>query len=146
MARILIFSIFIFCISNCATPGTSSLTELNYPLVDLQKLCINALPLGKRSESLNSREYYSEYFVTKGGEFESAEGKSTRMTVYIVILGDRRPYRIDIRVPVEKRMSNGQYQLVKYDKGLANMISRRMTSALHKRRDDRNIIDDFRVF
>jgi hypothetical protein len=146
MVRILLFSISLFLLSSCATPGTATLSDLNYALADLQRLCINALPLGKRFESLNNREYYSEYFVTKGGEFESAQGKNFRMTVHIILLGDRRPYKIQISVPVEKRMSNGHYQLVKYDEGLAKMISRRMSSALHKRRDDRNIIDDFRVF
>lgn len=149
-ARGLIFStlllLFIIITPGCTSIGALEITNLNVPLNDLQRICIAVLPIGKRFESVNGREYQSEYFHTTEGELKKAEGMAVRTFVQITILGDRRPYKIEVRAPVQRRVQSGQYELVKYDEGMAKVVSRRIQSALHKRRDDRNIIDEFRVF
>jgi hypothetical protein len=131
---------------SCASMGSMTLEDLNVALVDLQREAVAALPLGKRSQSQNARTFYSEYFVYSKGEYESGNAQPVRHYAEITILGDRRPYKMEIRVAKEVRESDGRYVLSNYDEGLTRVITRRIQSALHKRREDRNIIDDFRVF
>jgi hypothetical protein len=140
------FFISILFLSACASQGSITLDDLDASLVDLTKLVQKSLPLGKRKESENGRVFSSEYFIFRKGEYERASDAPIRSFAEIYILGDRRPYKIETRVIVERRDGDGDYSLVKYDEGQARVITRRMQSALHKRRDDRNIIDDFRVF
>ncbi len=132
--------------SGCASRGSVSLDELNASLIDLQRIVTEVLPLGKRKQSENARVFYSSYFLIKKGEYEAAAESLYRNYAEVFILGDRRPYDIEVRVITERRNSDGEYSLIKYDEGLARVISRRIQVALHKRREDRNIIDDFRVF
>jgi len=141
-----IFSIFFLVVTGCASPGSVKINDLKLSLVDLQKVVEVALPLGKRLQTQNGRGFFSEYFITKQGDYQPAAQLPTRSFAEVFILGDRRPYAIHVRVIVESRDGSGQYQLSRYDKGHARVISRRIEQALHKRREDRNIIDDFRVF
>ncbi len=129
----------------CAT-GTGTIDNLNISLTDLQRIATAALPLGKRAESQNGREFISEYFVVQKGEYVEAAGSSHRHYAKISVLGDRRPYKIDVQVIVERKDSGGEFDQSGYDEGLARVITRRIQKTLHERRDDRNIIDDFRVF
>lgn len=145
MKKVLLL-VLCFGLIGCATRGASQITDLNVSIQDLQRLVTGALPLGKRAQSINDREYFSEYFIERAGEYESARDAKIRKYAHILILGDRRPYKIEVQVVVEARGSAGEYQLVSSDQGLARVITRRIQSALHKRREDRNIIDDFRVF
>jgi hypothetical protein len=138
--------LMILATSGCASSGSVSIDDLNTSLVDLQRVVTDALPLGKRKQSQNTRVFYSSYFLVKKGEYEAAADHPYRNYAEIFILGDRRPYKIEVRVITEKRERDGEYSLIKYDEGLARVISRRIQMALHKRREDRNIIDDFRVF
>jgi hypothetical protein len=126
--------------------GSMTLEDLNVALVDLQREAVAALPLGKRSQSQNARTFYSEYFIYNKGEYLSGNAQPVRYFAEITILGDRRPYKMEIRVAKEQRQSEGNYVLSNYDEGLTRVITRRIQNALHKRREDRNIIDDFRVF
>jgi hypothetical protein len=150
MKKFIAFYCFLFLMAHLVgcttTPGAVYIENLTLPLVDIQKVIQESLPVGKRIESLNQREYYSEYFVEKGGEFVAATGEPYRRTAQISIFGDRRPYKIEVIVMVERRGSGGNYTPVRPDEGMARVITRRIQSTLHKRREDRNIIDDFRVF
>jgi len=139
----------LFCTAHllgCSTPGSVSMNDVDVSIIELQKVVETVLPVGKRSQSENGREYFSEYFISKNGEFEESAQAAIRSFAHILILGDRKPYNIDVVVVVERRSSSGGYVRIKYDQGLARVISRRIQNALHKRRDGRNIIDDFRVF
>lgn len=143
--RAIIFLIFNF-ILGCTTTGSLTIDNLQVSIGDLQKLVTSQLPLGLRQQSQNGREFSSEYFVVKQGDYVQAVSSARRNYAKISILGDRRPYNLEIIVFAEERDGSGQYRVVKYDEGMARVISRRIEQALHKRREDRNIIDDFRVF
>ncbi len=144
--RLIFFFLFVSILSGCGTRGAVYIEDLSIAIHELQRVAIDSLPLGKRGQSANERELYSEYFVEKGGEYVAARGVPTRRYAHITILGDRRPYKIEVQVIVESRGSRGEYSHQKYDEGMARVITRRIQNALHKRREDRNIIDDFRVF
>lgn len=147
------FVVFRFCIAimlsyllvGCAT-GASTINDLSMSISDLQRVVTDALPLGKRTESRNGREFYSNYFLVKKGEYEEALSTTKRNFAVITILGDRRPYQIEVVVIIEHRNQSGEFSKVGYDTGLARVITRRIQKTLHERRDNRNIIDDFRVF
>jgi len=132
--------------SACATPGAVRLEDQNIPLKTLQKAVLITMPQGKRRVSVNGRELFSNYFVIKRGRYEKALGnEKIRYSAHILILGDRRPYTLEVLVYKERRGFQG-YRREKIDEGIARVVLRRIQKALTKRRDDLNIIDDFRVF
>ena len=142
--RLALFTFLI--LGGCATSGTISIHELNISLNELQKIVIDNTPIKVRRQSSNGREFYSEYFIEKKGQYVEAINAPVRMTAALFLLGDRRPYTIEIKVLVESRGSGASYSVVKHDEGIARVISRRIEKTLYQRREDRNIIDDFRVF
>ena len=129
---------------SCATSG-EKIEDLNVSLVRLQKLADTSLPVARRKVSRNGREFYSVPFITEKGQFVKAEDSRVRMTAIIKVLGDRRPYTMEIQVVKEARGQSG-FEQVGYDEGLARVIRRRIQKALVQRREDRNIIDDFKAF
>lgn len=144
--RVFFAVVFIFVFVGCASSGSVELEKLNHSITDLSKVVIDVLPIRRRTQSANEREFFSEYYVIRNGEYEEAGASPIRTVAHISILGDRRPYTIQVQVILERRTSSGEYSFVKYDTAQARVLSRRIQSALHKRREDRNIIDDFRIF
>ena len=104
------------------------------------------MPLGLRKTSPNGREFYSNYFVVDGRKFKSADKSPIRRYAHILVLGDRRPYNLQILVHVEKGPQGQGFREVGTDQRLAKVIRNRVVQQLNKRREDMNIIDDFRVF
>lgn len=108
------------------------------------------VPIGIRNSSANGREIFSKHFLMVGGDkFRPAIDAVERYYVHFIILGDRRPYDLEIIVAHEKRVLRGDsfaYVVDYYDKVLARDIANWIQDDLAKRREDRNIIDDFRVF
>ena len=103
-----------------------------------------SLPNGQRKAVQGGREFYSNFFVPKSGQY-SSQKDSVRFYAYVVILGDRRPYDIQITV-YRQELKGREYHDVGVDKGLGRMVMRKLQSALSKRRGERDFIDDFRVF
>ena len=133
----------------CTSPGSVKMDRLEYPLNYLQKVVADALPGGKRMISQNDREFSSVYFLPTKKGFGPAGNSSYRYYAKITVLGDRRPYNIEIIVIKEERngrRDSGDYSSVGTDKRIARIIQKRIQNILSKRRDDYNIIDDFRVF
>ena len=134
-------------LSACSTPGEISIGEQNRSLIDLQKIVESQLPGGKRAVSQNARTFTSQYFgVKKDGSFEVAPEASTRYFAKVTIYGDRRPYTIGVLVLEEKRNQDGTYSFNGPEERLSRVVTRRIQKALHERREDRSIIDEFRVF
>lgn len=103
------------------------------------------MPMGSvKEQSLNGRELTSYYFNPKDFD-EDATDRAERAYAKVTILGSGRPYTIEVRVFREKRIK-GQYTLIGEDRKLSNELLERIREALADRRDDRNIIDDFRAF
>lgn len=104
------------------------------------------MPRGTRQVSPNGREFYSHYFLPKGSDLINGTNKSRRFFAHVSIFNDRRPYKIIVKVVLEKRSEPGVYQFVKNDKRIAKALFKRIKRRLAKGRDNQNVIDDFRVF
>jgi len=139
----------LFAIAGCGTSGGVKINDLDRALLDLQGIAEKSMPLGLRKTSPNGREFFSNYFVTEKRKFKPAEKLPHRMYAHILVLGDRRPYTMQIIVHKEKaatgRGASG-FEDAGMDQGIAKVIRKRVVQQLTKRREDMNIIDDFRVF
>lgn len=125
------------------------INEVDRPLGELRAIVAGILPTGQRAVSPNGRELLSRHFVVEGPEFKPAADALTRYFARILILGDRRPYNIEILVTQEKRVLKNEqftYAVTGYSSRLAKELEKRLRTELTKRREDLNIIDDFRVF
>lgn len=93
-------------------------------------------------------EWSSNYFLTRGRKFVPAQTAPRRMYAHVYILGDRRPYVVEVYVKKERRVSPGTntYADDGLDQELARVIQKRIQQQLSKRREELNIIDDFRIF
>lgn len=69
-----------------------------------------------------------------------------RLYTHITVLGDRRPYDVQVEVLVESRNQEGAFELVGNDDSRAAVIADKLKKALNQSRDKRNVIDDFRSF
>lgn len=128
--------------SGCQSPA--NIPEVMLSLQTVRKTLIAVLPQGLREESVNGRELTSGYFNPQNLE-EDATDKVERAYAKVVILNASRPYRIDAHVYREKRVS-GTYRKMSEDKKLTKDLVSRIKEALADRREDRNVIDDFRAF
>jgi hypothetical protein len=139
----------IVLVAGCVSMPSVQVEGLNRPLADLQKIAARSLPLGQRKISSNGREFYSNYFVALAHEFKPADSLSNRNFAQILVLGDRRPYAIQVVVYREQfsnELSGGGYRTSGTDQTLAHVVLNKINRELNKRREDLNIIDDFRVF
>lgn len=131
-------------------PPGIHLKEVEGSLAEVRSAALAALPMGHRGVSANGREIFSKHFlVTGNGDVRLAGDALERYYAIITILGDRRPYDVKVVVAHEKRVLRGDnfvYVVDYYDSMLARDVSRKLEVELAKRREDRNIIDDFRVF
>lgn len=123
--------------------------EIHYPYGQLRKVATQALPIGLRSTSQNGRELLSQYFVIQKKKYVEAIENPTRYTAKLVLLGERRPYLVEIYVFKEARTNVGgrvEYKVVGQDLRIAMKVKKELQTLLAQRREDLNIIDDFRVF
>jgi hypothetical protein len=81
------------------------------------------------------------------GILRAAIVSTMRAYAHVLLLGDRRPYKISVRVFIEKRPKDSlQYSPAGEDPGLAQELADKITQNIANRREDRNAIDDFRAF
>jgi hypothetical protein len=155
MIKNLLFCCGLLLLAGCETMGINSpkharvIKNVDWPLQDLSSLVAYELPTGLRTTSANGREFYSKHFVLDGPKYKLAGDAVDRFTAMITVLGDSRPYDIEIIVTHEKRVlrsSGFDYVEVGHDMMLARELEYKLKQELAKRREDRNIIDDFRVF
>lgn len=153
---LLIPSLAIFLALGCASlkernrVQSYTLRDLESSVADIRAAVSNSVPVGIRTVSPNGRELLSKHFLRgDGNKFRPATDAIERYYVKITILGDRRPYDVEIIVVHEKRVLRGEtflYVTDYYDNILAKDLAKQIETDLAKRREDRNIIDDFRVF
>lgn len=139
--------------SGCAiltTPRYATrMANLDFPVGQLQKIVVDNLPTGLRMTSPNGREFFSRYYVMDGQKYKPASDALDRFSAQIMVLGDRRPYDLEIAVIREQRVTRGagfDYRVVGHDQDQAGKLAEKIHDQLTKRREDLNIIDDFRVF
>ena len=142
-----------FSLVGCATLGNRnavSVKDVDWPLAELRSVAATVLPTGTRAVSPNGRELLSRHFILEGRSgYKPAADATERYFAQILILGDRRPYDIEILVTLERRVLRGNqftYTVEGYDYKLAKELEVKLRQELTKRREDLNIIDDFRVF
>ncbi len=150
---LLIFCLFLSgCSSLQAKRRVESfkIKELEASVSDIRAVISSVVPIGVRNVSGNGREIFSKHFnMADQNRYRPAGDAVERYYVHFVILGDRRPYDLEIIVAHEKRVLRGDtfaYVIDYYDKVLARDLANAIQDELAKRREDRNIIDDFRVF
>lgn len=155
MFRHLLIVLALAGLSSCASleknrPQGIHLKAIEGSLADLRAAVMAAIPAGHRAVSSNGREILSKHFLVSGnGNIRAAGDAQERFFAQIIILGDRQPYDVDVFVMHEKRVLRGDnftYIVDYYDTILARDVSRKFEVELAKRREERNIIDDFRVF
>ena len=102
------------------------------------------MPQGIRRESANGREMTSAYFSVDGFKAEKPD-MTERAYAVVTILGASRPYNIDVKVLREEKRK-GTWRADGRDSELTKELGERLKQALADRREDRNVIDDFRAF
>ena len=155
MLRTLLLLLTIF-ISACATIDRMDtpkyairIENLELPLITLQHLAAAVVPIGVSNTSSNGREFNSQAFIVDQGSYKPAGDALTRYWARVTVKGSARPYAMEVFVTREKRVLNGDdftFAEAGHDQRLAKEIADKIRDQLSKRREDRNIIDDFRVF
>jgi hypothetical protein len=150
-ASLLVLSIFIFsgCTHLLAPSNSFVIEKVNWSVKDIEQTVSAHLPVGVRARSPNGREILSKHFVKKKKEYVPAAESLVRYFAKVQILNDRRPFDVVLVVIKEERVLEGDgftYRVVGNDLRLATELDRVLRAELTKRREDRNIIDDFRVF
>ena len=141
---------------------TGQLSDLDYSLADIQKGVYSVAPKGIAKVSSNRRTYSSKYFDPESIDTDRTTDKESSMSrqrAYMVatILGDRRPYSIELEVVVEEDESDtepkkdddfieGKFVKVGSDKGLAKHLREKLANYLARLERNKNLIDDFRPF
>lgn len=145
----LIFSLLpLFFLVGCSHGGLS-IESLDQSLSDIQQIVVASLPVGKRAVSPNGREFFSDYFVIVESRARAADRLGARYYAHVYILGDRRPYVVEgvVRKEVRESSRTGpEYADAGVDTKLTQLLVKKLKANLSKSREDRNVIDDFRVF
>lgn len=133
--------------------STSSITvkNLDIPLYSIKKAIENSFPVGTASESRNGRVLRSDYYLKLGDGYVKAKKLNRRFYAIVKLLGDRRPYKIEVTVYKEKKVEKSgalmpEYAKIGEDKTQAKILSRNILRRLNKRLDGVNVIDEFKVF
>jgi len=99
-----------------------------------------------RGVSENGRELLSKYYDKKGKNIDKMDMAKERYFTQVTVLGDRRPYDVQVEVLIEARDQDGGWELVDRDDEKAAVVADKIRKALNQSRDSRNVIDDFRSF
>ena len=119
--------------------------DINRPFGVVRAAVKESLPGGTRLTSENGREFDSNYFAPKGPLDVDGSTGNFRETAHIAVLGAGRPYSISVESIIEKKAGRG-YEVYGRDPSRATEIGKRIQTGLSNRRDDRNMIDDFKPF
>lgn len=123
--------------------------ELDWPISSLRATIAAQIPVAVKGVSPNGREISSRFFVPTNNGFKDGEEANQRYYVIYTVLGDRQPYDVQVTVQREKRVLKGTnfvYAATGPDPRLAKTLAERLNRELTKRREDRNVVDDFRVY
>lgn len=131
-------------IVGCATSSTSP--EINKPYGVVRATVQKNMPRGIRTTSRNGRTFESQYFVPSGIWEDDGTNARERAFARVTILGASRPYTIQVSVYREKRISAGEYSAGHLDDQLSNELQKKILEDIANRREDRNMIDDFKAF
>lgn len=141
--RFFLCLILVIGFSGCQTRGFL-LRETPLGLSETRRAIASVIGVPK-SVSSNGRELISFPHDRIGRRLDDNSQVTDRNFTHIIILGDRRPYDIQVQVFVEKKKSeNGRFEVTDQDLGLSEKVAKRIKEALYQSHNNRNIIDDFR--
>lgn len=149
ISRYICLILLVLFVTSCRTGVV--IEDMTLAPASIKQVVLNQLPGGMRSESSNGRELNSHYFSPlKDSKFDP-QNSLKRAYVKLIILGDRRPYAVEIRVIVEEKVGikngRGIYQEVSQDKVYAQRLAKIIRRELNKRiESEKNVVDDFRPF
>ncbi|MBK9293735.1 MAG: hypothetical protein IPM57_04705 [Oligoflexia bacterium] len=137
----------------CSSANVASGPQ-NYAFTSVVSAVEKAMSMGIQKTSPNHREFYSRPFLVKQSKFALNEGLHERGLAKVVILGESRPYTLDVEVSIQRakvkkdkaEIQNHEYSHQRYDKRLANDLILKIISILDKRERNKNVVDDFRSF
>lgn len=137
---------WLLVVAACTT-ATVSTAELDYSSSDIQKAIVNTLGVGLQPAESSERIYTSYPFrVPLGKRGEAVKDDDlVRATAKVAVIGDRRPYVIDVTVFVDEKDDTGRWESVGKDQRLARQLADQIQDYL-ARHKDKNVIDHFRVF
>lgn len=137
-----LWTLVLFGLWSCThLPKGETINELDRPLLELQKSAASSLPGGMKTFSENAREFTSNPFKLKNNAYEAAKPNENYLVAEVLVLGDRRPYKMEIRV--YKVVDS---QRVATDNKIEKRLKNEILADLAKRRENRNVIDTFRPF
>ena len=139
-------ALLVFCFG-CATEPT--VRDLNFPLAQIDKAIHKALGKIKKI-SHNRRDYQSDYLTTDGKPLDPLADNLQRLTVFVTIRGEQRPYDLDIEALVEEKQSNQSgystsFRITDKSKKIIAETTAKILINL-KQNSNRNVIDDFKAF
>ena len=132
-----------FALSACVSTGYL-IKEQNLSLGDIKKSVSSAIG-DPRKVSENQRTYLSQYFSRTPNPKFDPDKSFERAYAKVVVLGERRPYDVELEVVVERR-EEGRYVEIGNDMLEAKKLGKNLKIKLNQGREDRNVIDDFRAF
>lgn len=131
-------------LTGCRTGGVI-LRETPLSVSETRRVVVSVIG-EPRSVSQNGREILSKFYDRKEKAIPRMEMARERFYTHVTILGDRRPYDIQVEVLVEGRNADGGFEVISRDDDRATTIAEKLRQALNQSRDTRNVIDDFRSF
>src|SRR4051812_1624192 len=107
-----LFLAIAFCLSGCATllqqnKRARYVKEVEMSVSTIRAIVLSQIPVGYKSISSNGREIVSKLFAPTSDGFHDGEDATDRFYVQYTILGDRRPYDVEVIVIHEKRVLRG---------------------------------------
>jgi hypothetical protein len=142
LSLVLIFSL---CACNSMHGSFVEKKSVNSSVHGLMK-AFDRATTGLRGKSANGREIVSRYQIPGSSSFENAGSKNVRAYSRLLILGDRRPYTIQIQHVIEERGETGSYEVKGYDDAVASQTLKKVIEYLVTRPDKEDFIDDHKVF
>lgn len=141
---VVLFLAVAMVLSSCRTGGVI-LRETPLSISETRRIIAGVIG-EPRSISENGRELFSKYYDRKSKNIEKMDMARERLYTRVTVLGDRRPYDIQVEVLVEGRNEMGSFSPLGRDDHRAAGIAEKIRHALNQSRDSRNVIDDFRSF
>ena len=133
-------------------PGCSSTVikmEADYSLDAIRKAIVGSLTAGVQSADPSRRKFSSKPFriMNTQTELPIREDDVRRQLAHVTIMGDRRPYSVQVVVETEERSGKDSEDWTKVgtDESRAKKIGLRIQEKLKTRREE-NVIDDFTPF
>ena len=133
--------------------GVAPIRNVNLSFNTVRGIVVRNLPGGLKSESANGRELRSAFYqALRADKFVllddlKAESVPQRNFMRVTILGDRRPYSIEVAVYSQKqRKGTRHFSNASLDDDLTTDMVQRIQDSLANRREDGNVIDEFRAF